>query len=95
MSRRGCAVLAISASLLAEPALCGPAEATACATHLSPAGQAMFNAVVPHMKAGSDLATVMREQVMRLVLTGRIRGAEATENSKPAAKCVMLLQATH
>ena len=94
MSRYGCAALGIAASLLAQSALCGTAEANACAAHLSPAGQVMFNAVAPRMKPGSDLATVMHEQVMALVLTGRIRGAEAAENSKPAAKCVMLLRAS-
>jgi hypothetical protein len=73
-------------------AFAGQLEGAACAARLAPTGQMMFQAVAEHVKSDSDIATLMRERVRPLVMTGRISREDAKQNGQAVAKCLLLLK---
>lgn len=64
------------------------AEAEACAANLSGAGKQMYDAVVPALEPGDDVAKKLKATIKPLIKSGELSRSAARENGKAVKDCL-------
>ncbi|MBU6407427.1 MAG: hypothetical protein KGS44_09890 [Alphaproteobacteria bacterium] len=88
---RSLLIAALTLACVPFSATADAGSANACRATLPEVGQKMFDAVAPHVRAGSDLAALMRTHVRPLVMGGAIARADAQANAHAVGACLKLL----
>jgi len=78
--------------IAATPALADPGAAEACAKTLSPAALQIYQAAAPDMRPDSDMANVLRDKVLPLVMAGDMNRRTARVAATEASVCLRGLQ---
>ncbi len=87
-----CADRSSPASGAAGPAATGSTSGEDCAAKLPPDANAIYRAAVPDMQHDTDLASLLREKVMSMIVNGELRRSAARPAAEQAADCLQLLR---
>lgn len=68
------------------------AGAERCAGQLSPKASAIYQDIAPHMMPDTNLEALMRQRVMRMIVTGDLSMRAARPAAEKAAECLEMLQ---
>lgn len=86
-------VLSAFCLVIAGPALARDEKAAAgCAAKLTPDGKAMYDSVAASVKPDTDLAALMREKAIPMVMFGSMTRESAQANGPAAGRCAALLK---
>lgn len=68
------------------------AAGESCAAKLSPEASSVYRAAAPDMRRDADLASLLREKVMYMVLSDHLQRSAARPAAEQAAACLQLQQ---
>ena len=77
---------------VAGAATTGSAAGESCAAKLTPDASSIYRAAAPDMHSDTDLASLLREKVMPMVVSDQIRFSAARPAAEQAAACLQLLR---
>ena len=75
----------------ASPAAIESHSGENCAAKLSPDANAIYWVAAPDMHHDTDLASLLREKVMSMVVSGQLQRSAARPAAEQAAACLQLL----
>ena len=81
-----------AASGAASPAATENMSGEGCAAKLSPDASSIYRVAAPDMHHDTDLASLLREKVMAMVMSGELRRSAARPAAEQAATCLQLLR---
>ena len=87
-----CAAPPKADSAMADAAITDSAAGESCAAKLSPAASSVYRAAAPDMRRDADLASLLREKVIYMVLTDHLQRSAARPAAEQAAACLQLQQ---
>lgn len=86
-----CADRSPAASGAASPAATKSTFGEVCAAKLSPDANAIYRVAAPDVHHDTDLANLLREKVMSMVVSGQLQRSAARPAAEQAAACLQLL----